>query len=383
MKRLADIKTMTPTKWLGNTEEKKKEAPMKTALSITIAALLMFAISCKDSGTVPDPSTLQHNDLGNMLLKFESAPEEITTVIATLSRTGYSTRTLQMSVTDSGASGLFEAVPVGGWHLRVDARDSAGVVRFSGETDVNVLPGSTSNVSLQLQPTSGRIVIVVTWGGTTQDPTLLLYYPFNGNANDESGRGRHGIVSGATLTPDRAGTMNRAYAFDGLYNHIQIPDLISDTIAAFTIAAWAKPADTTGIRKCVYLGARTGEAFLRIKNSRYSLGANLTNGTLAEVYTTSLVELNSFVHIVGVYRRGVGMEIWLDGTLSGQITIPFSRLISGFNTHDGSVGSYAPAWIDWARQQGTYPWRGVIDQVRVYSRALSQTEILGLYNSGQ
>jgi hypothetical protein len=318
-----------------------------------------------------------------MLLKFDSAPEEITSVIATLSRTGFSTRTLQMSVADSSASGSFEAVPVGNWHLRVNALDSAGVVRFSGETDVNVLAGSTSNVSLQLQPTSGRIVIVVTWGGTTQDPTLLLYYPFNGNANDESGHGHHGIVSGATLAPDRAGTPNRAYAFDGLYNHIQMPDLIPDTIAAFTITAWAKANNITGIRKCVYLGARTGEAFLRIKNSRYSFGANLATGTLAEVYTASTAVANSFVHIVGVYRRGVGMEIWLDGTLSGQISIPFSRLISGFNTHDGSVGSYAPAWIDWARQQGTYPWQGVIDQVRVYSQALSQTEIQSLYNSGQ
>jgi len=211
----------------------------------------------------------------------------------------------------------------------------------------------------------------------------LLYIPCNGNANDESGHNNNGTVSGATLVPDRLGVPNSAYSFDGLYNHIQIPDLIPDTIAAFTIAAWAKPTNINGIRKCVYLGARTGEAFLRIKNSRYSLGANLTNGTLAEVYTTSLAVPDSFVHIAGVYRRGVGMEIWLNGVLSGQIKIPFSRLISGFSTHDSSIGSYAPAWIDWARQQGTYPWQGVIDQIRIYSRPLTGNEILALYNAGQ
>lgn len=211
----------------------------------------------------------------------------------------------------------------------------------------------------------------------------LLYFPFSGNANDESGHGSHGIVSGATLVPDRQGYPNSSYSFDGLYNYIQIPDLIRDTIGAFTITAWAKATNITGIRMCVYLGARTGEAFLRIKNSHYSFGANLANGTLAEVYTTSPAINNLWVHMVGVYRRGVGMEMWLNGALGGQIKIPFSRLQSGFNTHDGSVGSYAPAWIDWARQQGTFPWQGDIDQVRIYSRALSQNEIIDLYTSGQ
>ena len=355
---------------------------MKAAVMFCLCAMFVAAISCDDSGTRPDPS-LHSQATGNMLLKFAEPPAGITTVIATLSRTGQANRTLGLSVSDSGASGSFSEVPVGVWHLKIDARDSAEVVRYSGETDVDVRPGETSHVSLQLMATTGSIEIVVTWGTPAQDPALLLYYPFNGNANDESGHGNNGTVSGAVLAPDRLGAPNRAYGFDGLYDHIQIPDIIPDTIATFTLSAWAKPTDITGIRKCVYLGARTGEAFLRIKNSRYSFGANLANGILAEVYSTPTATNNTFVHFVGVYRRGVSMEIWLNGVLSGQISIPFSRLISGYSTHDGSVGSYAPAWIDWARLQGTLPWQGVIDQVRVYSRALGQNEILALYNSGQ
>ena len=318
-----------------------------------------------------------------MLLRFADPPAGITSVVAMLSRSGFTTRTMHLSISGSSASGSFDEVQVGTWHLTVDALDSTESVRFSGQTDVDVQPGLTSNVSLQLLPTSGRIEITVTWGGTPQDPSLLLYLPFNGNANDESGWNHNGTVSGATLVPDRLGNANSAYSFDGLYNYIQIPDLIPDPISAFSMPAWAKATNTTGTRMCVYLGARSGEAFLRIKNSHYSMGANLANGILADVYAAPPAANNTFVHIVGVYRRGVGMEIWLNGTLSGQITIPFTRLLSGFSTHDGAIGSYAPAWIDWAREQGTYPWQGVIDQARVYSRALSQTEIIGLYNSGQ
>ena len=45
---------------------------------------------------------------------------------------------------------------------------------------------------------------------------LVAYYPFNGNANDESGHGNNGTVYGATLTADRFGRANSAYSFDRL-----------------------------------------------------------------------------------------------------------------------------------------------------------------------
>jgi hypothetical protein len=62
------------------------------------------------------------------------------------------------------------------------------------------------------------------WG--TDDLTrngLLACYPFNGNANDESGNENHGSVFGATLTSDRLGNPNSAYEFDGSDDYIMIP----------------------------------------------------------------------------------------------------------------------------------------------------------------
>jgi hypothetical protein len=43
---------------------------------------------------------------------------------------------------------------------------------------------------------------------------LVGYWPFNGNANDESGNGNHGTVNGATLTTDRFGNAGKAYSFE-------------------------------------------------------------------------------------------------------------------------------------------------------------------------
>jgi len=49
---------------------------------------------------------------------------------------------------------------------------------------------------------------------------LIGWWPFNGNANDESGNGNDGTVNGAVLTEDRFGNENSAYSFDGIDDFI-------------------------------------------------------------------------------------------------------------------------------------------------------------------
>ncbi len=53
------------------------------------------------------------------------------------------------------------------WHLKVDAEDDSGLVLYTGETEVQIFAGFTSQVYLTLQPTgsgTGSIYINVTWG---------------------------------------------------------------------------------------------------------------------------------------------------------------------------------------------------------------------------
>jgi len=53
---------------------------------------------------------------------------------------------------------------------------------------------------------------------------VVAYYPFFGNANDSSGNGNSGTISGATLTTDRFGSANNAYYFDGVDDIISVGD---------------------------------------------------------------------------------------------------------------------------------------------------------------
>ena len=76
-----------------------------------------------------------------------------------------------------------------------------------------------------------------------QIPTdsLVAYYPFNGNANDESGNGNDGVVNGATLTTDRFGNVNSAYSFDGVDDWINAPNSgLPDADESRTLTAWVK-----------------------------------------------------------------------------------------------------------------------------------------------
>ena len=69
---------------------------------------------------------------------------------------------------------------------------------------------------------------------------LVGWWPFNGNANDESGNGNNGTVNGATLTTDRFGNLNKAYSFDGNDN-IEIDNWNSiQGNSNFSVSCWVK-----------------------------------------------------------------------------------------------------------------------------------------------
>lgn len=77
---------------------------------------------------------------------------------------------------------------------------------------------------------------------------LIAHYPFNGNANDESGYGNHGIVHGAAPTADRHGVADGAYFLDrALSAWIEVPhnDIQNRpaTTGGLTISAWLHPLD--------------------------------------------------------------------------------------------------------------------------------------------
>ena len=83
---------------------------------------------------------------------------------------------------------------------------------------------------------------------------LVAYYPFNGNANDASGNGNNGTVSGATLTSDKDGNTNKAYEFTVDENGVLGSSQDEITITSdplmnsneITLSAWVYPRSKPG-----------------------------------------------------------------------------------------------------------------------------------------
>ena len=77
---------------------------------------------------------------------------------------------------------------------------------------------------------------------------LVGWWPFNGNANDESGNGNNGTVNGATLTSDRFGNAGKAYSFDGVNDWINMPSGNSTSLnitSNYTVTFWFKTTQGT------------------------------------------------------------------------------------------------------------------------------------------
>jgi len=134
---------------------------------------------------------------------------------------------------------------------------------------------------------------------------LVAYYPFNGNANDESGNGNDGTVNGATLTVDRFGKSNSAY---NLYGN----DLNKITLSPFTppsiitISLWFNPVDagpTTGLQGST-LFSNTEKFVNHDQVAVWMSGGVLTfyisnaAGTGYFVASNSYISLNKWHHLV-------------------------------------------------------------------------------------
>jgi len=197
---------------------------------------------------------------------------------------------------------------------------------------------------------------------------LVAYYPFNGNANDESGNGNNGTVYGATLTTDRFGNKNSAYNFDGAFDYIKMQ--IPASGGSFSISYWINFEFQPSREWILTLGVPYSEGgfhFLLNKNGVtqfgfYNSGQNSFDMTSNKVWT----------HIVTIYDQHAS-------TISTYIN-------SAFTKADTASGSISNSDLYIGKPQGGWSgesyYKGIFDDLRIYNRVLSESEIKQLYNEG-
>jgi hypothetical protein len=217
---------------------------------------------------------------------------------------------------------------------------------------------------------------------------LVAYFPFNGNANDASGNGHNGTVSGATLTTDRFGQTNQAFLFGGSNVFITAP--LSATVFSndFTASVWFNASDISGgWHKLLHLPSTGlgGEAFdLQIAGTACGCTGP---GHLISLASYPGPSFNWFLNRsqqtpLGIYlqvvitKAGTTATMYLNSqvAVTGQVSNPTS-------TQPGDtlwIGRAATQLIG-ADDPAAYAFRGVLDDIRIYNRALSADEVAMLY----
>ncbi|MFO0495455.1 MAG: LamG-like jellyroll fold domain-containing protein [Flavobacteriia bacterium] len=205
---------------------------------------------------------------------------------------------------------------------------------------------------------------------------LVGWWPFNGNANDESGNGNNGTVNGATLTTDRFGASNKAYSFNGINNFITLTGTGSINFSqGATFLAWVNSNDIRNAsivdkeNGCVSYGYRLN---LRSNNQIWAeqgcYGAP-QSGTSTIVATNAYLT-NNWVLVVGVLNQVTGTNsLYINGVLINSANV--TQMIS--NTKEIEVGrrSYLTVTDEFMN--------GKIDDIGIWNRALTQQEITALY----
>lgn len=213
---------------------------------------------------------------------------------------------------------------------------------------------------------------------------LQVFYPFAGNAADESGNGFNGTTSGVTLTADRFNNNNSAYYFNGQNNSnivTNYPGILGNSTRSFSF--WLRRKDAIGNGNTIfsYGNLSTYGQGMNVGIGK-DTGGNLIicdNGGSAAGTIFNLVD-DKWHHYVIIWDKSFGssvisIKLYIDGIYKANT---WSYNPTNINTVAGSkmlIGQFDPSKNDWRTYLGS------IDDIGIWNRILSDPEIQYLYQN--
>jgi Concanavalin A-like lectin/glucanases superfamily len=216
---------------------------------------------------------------------------------------------------------------------------------------------------------------------------LVAYYPFNGNANDESGNNNNPVFNNATLTADRFGNANSAYHFNGKNSYIKIlnsPSLNSKN--TISLSVWVKPTgfyyEICHASQILTKGSGNyldGTYALRYDDALYTEGKGCDDGKLKDSTHINFrgtgtglkayspfIKKNTWYNLVYI-NDGDSAKLFVDCEL--KYAVKFKEIFT--NNEDLFIGKMDdelfPFWLN-----------ADLDDIRIYNRPLTSNEVKAL-----
>ncbi|MBD3402366.1 hypothetical protein GF420_05680 [candidate division GN15 bacterium] len=185
---------------------------------------------------------------------------------------------------------------------------------------------------------------------------LVARYSFSGNANDESANQNHGTVYGASLVPDRYGRGDSAYFLDGVDDSISFPRMRYASGSEISVSLWVRLAAAPETRYFVMCSD------FGVFQDFDSVGLAISNPMTSNA--RGAVGYNVWHHFVGTYD-GDTIKAYVNNSPVQATRWP--GYIADLNRHL-LIGFFNNEF-----------WRGSVDDIRIYNRALSPAAVDSLF----
>ena len=211
-------------------------------------------------------------------------------------------------------------------------------------------------------------------GCSSLDKGLVAYNPFNGDASDKSWDWNHGKVVGATLAEDRHGKADSAYSFDGVDDHIYVAsshDL--KEIKSVSVSLWMKVNGKQNRSENGYnsIVARWGKG-------RQSFWVGTGSGG---THISGFVWPNVTPQVQKEFNRNIWLHVVYAHDSTGEVALFFNGERVVHKNVKMELKTFDEPLIFGAVEHGRKAFfKGSIDDVRIYNRALSAEEVKALYD---
>lgn len=200
---------------------------------------------------------------------------------------------------------------------------------------------------------------------------LTAWWTGDGTANDRTGVNHGSLQNGASYG---AGKVNQTFTLDGLNDYVSVPDSAAWAFGAneFSIELWANFAATAGDMAFISHdeGGGTAKKWIFWRTGG-QLGFHFGNGAGSSAFLASPIftpTLGQWYHL-GVTRSGSVFTFFINGA-------PVSTNSSALEVSDGN------AQLTLGQAENGFFFNGLLDEVRIYNRALALPEMQSIYQSG-
>ena len=240
-----------------------------------------------------------------------------------------------------------------------------------GNSDRTIMNGFLNDTVPSSDLFRNEILFLTTSGCAPAPDGMVSWWKAEDNPNDSQDGNNGSLKNGATFAPGKVG---QAFSLDGTDDYVEVSDSPNISFTGpFTIDAWINTNDNTTEHGIVekYDGSGQNGYFFRISNGTGKLAFGICNGvTCDSVGGATQISTGTFHHVAAVYD-GTSLKVYLDGNLDGS-NATGSAPTDGTNPLE--IGARGGSPFNF--------FSGLIDEVELFNKALSDTDIGAIFAAG-